>query len=435
MRRNRFKPLRRFEKPEDRRMMVADIDVDDGVLTVEGTSGDDFIYIRANPNDADELVVTVERIGGGVLAEAVIDLEDDEVEEIRAYGFDGDDGIVNETNIGAKLYGGNDNDRLWSDLVSDDTLDGGAGNDKLEGGRGNDRLIGGTGNDTFVFNFDGTESLGSDTVEEGAAQDVDELTFRSPPGAMTLDLSLTTQQAVVPGKLNLTLTSASGIENVDVMFDSFDDVIRGNSRDNRVSAGDGDDVVYGGEGADRLFGQGGNNELHGEGGDDELHGGGYLYGDAGFDKLYGGGSVDYLYGGTENDYLYGGSGDDWLYGGAGHDTLLGEFGRDHLYGEAGLDILWGGEQDDWLYGGGDNDELHGEAGDDHLDGGLGRDTLDGGSDDDYLDGGYDNYEDLLWGGLGRDTFVRHGRRFGRPPLADLRMDFNSAEDLIETIWH
>jgi Ca2+-binding RTX toxin-like protein len=415
MRRNRFKPLRRFEKLEDRRMMAADIDLDNGILTIEGTDNRDLIYVQYDPNDADEIRV---RIFDGqtyeMLEEENYDRED--VQQVVAYAFNGDDFLKNYSDIAATFYGGGDDDILHGGSAND-WLDGGEGNDILFGHQGNDDLLGGVGDDNYQFS--GT-TLGSDVVHEDASQDRDLLDLGGLAGPANIDLSITTAQTVNPTHLTLRLTSATGIE--DVIGTDFDDTIFGNSRNNYLSASNGSDTIYG------------------RGGDDELRGGwgtDYLYGDAGFDKLYGGSdlSSDYLYGGTENDYLYGGHGDDWLYGGAGHDTLLGEFGHDHLYGEAGLDLLWGGEQDDWLYGGGDDDELYGEAGDDHLDGGLGRDTLDGGSDDDYLDGGYDNYEDLLWGGLGRDTFVRHQRRSGRHPLADRRMDFNSAEDLIETILH
>jgi hypothetical protein len=46
MRRNKFKSLRKFERLENRWMMAADIDLDDDVLTIEGTSYDDYITIE-----------------------------------------------------------------------------------------------------------------------------------------------------------------------------------------------------------------------------------------------------------------------------------------------------------------------------------------------------------------------------------------------------
>ena len=47
MRRNKFKS-RKFENLEDRRLMVGDIDLDDGVLFIEGTDNDDVIIISEN---------------------------------------------------------------------------------------------------------------------------------------------------------------------------------------------------------------------------------------------------------------------------------------------------------------------------------------------------------------------------------------------------
>ena len=61
---------------------------------------------------------------------------------------------------------------------------------------------------------------------------------------------------------------------------------------------------------------------------------------------------------------------------------------------------------DWLAGGDDNDELIGRSGFDRLFGGGG---------DDILDGGDDGIRDILHGGTGGDTFVRHKHVFNDDP--------------------
>ena len=59
----------------------------------------------------------------------------------------------------------------------------------------------------------------------------------------------------------------------DVRGSRFDDVITGDSNDNRLDAGDGDDVIKGGAGDDRLEGGDGRDLLIGGSGDDLLIGG------------------------------------------------------------------------------------------------------------------------------------------------------------------
>jgi Ca2+-binding RTX toxin-like protein len=89
-----------------------------------------------------------------------------------------------------------------------------------------------------------------------------------------------------------------------------------------------------------------------------------------------------------------GAGDDVADGSQQHSArvslnLLGGMGNDTLLGGAGNDVLDGGDG---------NDTLHGGKGADKLIGGGGNDTLDGGSD---------CAKDVLTGGTGADTFVKH----------------------------
>jgi Ca2+-binding RTX toxin-like protein len=375
MRRNNLKSPRRFEQLEDRQMMAADIDLHDGILTIQGTNNQDKIVITTNPQDADEVLVTISnRQTGQVLEDAEYDLED--IDRIDAYGLGGNDEIRNEIYVQARLYGADGDDILVS-LGLDDVLDGGANNDTLDGGRGADDLIGGTGNDTYVF---WGSNMGNDEVIEAANADVDTLDFSALYG-VNIDLSLTTLQTVnVDDAIRVQLSSSTGIENVIGCNNGPGDTIRGNSRNNEIRGLGGDDYLYGAGGADKLFGGSGKD---------------HLYGDAGLDELSGEDGDDYLYGGTERDILRGGNGNDYLFGEAG------------------------------------NDDLYGEAGVDNLDGGADADLLDGG----YSPSVGPIVRDQLRGGTGVDTFVRH-RKTLQPTLRfEDFLDFNSAVDRVLEVWH
>jgi Ca2+-binding RTX toxin-like protein len=145
----------------------------------------------------------------------------------------GDDAI-----FGGTAAAGSDPD------TSPDVIYGGAGNDTIGGGQGNDSLSGGTGNDTYIFA--GT-NLGSDTVSEdpivpGPDTSIDTFDFSAfgKPASMDsintypviLHLDQTTPQEVNPGNLTLTLSSATGIENV--IGSRYADQIYGNARDNQI---------------------------------------------------------------------------------------------------------------------------------------------------------------------------------------------------------
>jgi Ca2+-binding RTX toxin-like protein len=89
-----------------------------------------------------------------------------------------------------------------------------------------------------------------------------------------------------------------------------------------------------------------------------------------------------------------------LAGGGGNDVLTAS--------HAGNTLMLGGDGNDILDGGGGNDLLYGDAGNDALNGGGGSDLLAGGIGNDTLDGGgTDGRRDILIGGLGAYTFVRH----------------------------
>jgi Ca2+-binding RTX toxin-like protein len=438
MRRDKFNLLRKFEKLEDRRMMAADISLDNGVLSVEGTDNADYISIEFDPNDDDKLVVT---INDPVTSEELLrvdDIDADDVDEIVVHALNGFDIVVNVTDIDSTLYGEGDKNWLFGGS-GDDKLFGGEGRDMLYGGQGDDELTGGAGGDEYIlsgtglwvggdsYNFSGTQ-LGSDVVFENADVDDDRLLFGE--FAVNLNLSLTTEQVVNPDHLRLRLSSATGIE--DVRGSNYGDTIRGNSRDNILTGGfDGVDTLFGEAGKDTLLGGPENDTLWGGSEDDTLSGDSgndHLYGETGLDTLNGGGNDDTLEGGAGNDtYVFAGNtlGTDEIIEAANADTDTLDFsGMPHgvtidltkvgtnyavnspnfklkLSSNTGIEDVRGSEYNDKITGNGRNNRLYGRGGNDEIRGGFGADTLDGGANDDIL---WTDALDQVYGGTGHDTF-------------------------------
>ena len=210
-----------------------------------------------------------------------------------------------------------------------------------------------------------------------------------------------------------------------------DDLVVGNSADNRIEGAAGNDSLAGADGNDTLRGDDGNDQLVGGADNDVINGG------DGSDTVSGGSGNDQIFAGPTdagNDVLVGDAGDDILGGGAGDDFVIGDGQSGTVLGlentgssldDNGHDTLFGGSGNDTLLGGGFNDKNSdgsfdvGEAsqsgtgnnvayagtGDDLLYGAAGADTLGGGTGDDTLDGGAG--DDVFYGGAGdtNDTGV------------------------------
>jgi Ca2+-binding RTX toxin-like protein len=344
-------------------------------------------------------------------------------------GNGGEDVFVNQTDATTRAYGGTQSDKFFGGSGQDtfyggggfDSLKGGGGadglyggenDDSLDGGTGDDVLDGGAGWDTYAFP---TSALGSDTVVEVAGADRDSLDFSLHAQGVTVDLALTSAQAVSPG-FTLTLSSATGIEQV--AGSAYGDTIKGNSRDNSLSGLGGDDFLYGRGGANSLNDGPGNDTV-----DFSQNAVGVTYTTAGgHDTVIGSPFADVLTGSSGNDQLEGRSGDDQLSGGSGDDSLISGRGYNTLNDGPGNDTVDFSQQDavggvafttagghdtvigtafaDILTGSGGNDQLEGRGGDDQLNGGLGNDSLYGGDHTDHLYGGFGN--DSLYGGNGND---------------------------------
>lgn len=330
-------------------------------------------------------------------------------------GYAGDDTLsIFSTIIGDDIiYGGAGNDTINSsggnDLIfgeegddylrgqdGDDDLRGDDGNDTLDGGNGIDKLFGGSGNDT-IHGGDGNDIIrggDGDDIMNGDAGDDD---IRAGIGADTLN----------GGNGNDLLIGEEGADIIN--GGAGDDLINGGDDGDTIDAGADNDTVYGGAGNDDINGGDGRDYLYGDEGNDTIRGGN------GIDNLYGGDGDDILYGDADNDLIFGNSGDDEIYGGNGadkirggsdNDTIEGGAGADDLRGEDGNDTIRGGTEDDYIEGGAGQDNLFGDDGDDIINGNGDNDTIYGGNGKDYIYGG--GGDDIIYGGAGNDKLYGNG---------------------------
>ena len=245
---------------------------------------------------------------------------------------EGDTFVANDIeNVEGAMYAENSltgdrrDNKLWGGMYADVLL-GGSGDDTLRGGQGEDELEGGRGDDTLVGGGHG------DSLEGGAGEDT--ASYAGSPESVTVRLHtslarggdadgdefnemVTADYAVFDDEDKETGRESETVPDIENLRGSGnDDVLAGDSRDNKIWGGDGHDKIYGGP-------HGGNDELHGEVGSD------YIYGGRGDDELYGDfrpstasytppqedSDEDY------NDMLYGGKGADKFWGGYGDDTI------------------------------------------------------------------------------------------------------------------
>ena len=302
----------------------------------------------------------------------------------------------------------------------------------------------------LTVNATSTDASGNEynTSFTVAVADVDSIAFYGLSGNDRFENRTNISSTALGGYGNDTLIGGSGVDTLnggvdnDTLYGDYvgdfggsGDTLRGGSGDDVINGGGGNDYLYGDFGNDTLRGNSGSDRLYGDyvffanydwfAGDDTLEGG------SGDDFLYGFGGADNLHGDGGNDYLSGGNGNDNLYGDRATDTYLA--GEDTLYGGNGNDYLFGYKRNDYLSGGNGVDILSGGNGNDRLLGGQGLDVLNGEAGNDYLDGGNDGTTDVLRGGTGADTFVRHFNLFG-PNVYDSFEDLE-AIDWIFTRWH
>jgi serralysin len=265
--------------------------------------------------------------------------------------YDGNDSVVNNTDVRMSARGWRGNDTLvggsQADLLDGDRGCEPPGNDKIYGRGGNDRIIAGDGAD-YVNAGDGNDNVSGDG------------------------------ECATPGRWG-------------------NDVIHGGNGNDTLFGDNGNDQVYGGNGNDYLEGDYGADRLDGGAGNDELSGdvdgsraaADILLGGPGRDLVNYGAyrksiTVD-LDGTSRDDGLPGehdtvGSDVEDVFGGFGNDRLIGNAAANTLDGFRGNDVILGREGDDRLEGGDGSNELYGEAGDDTLMTWTVSNLLDGGAD-------------------------------------------------------
>jgi Ca2+-binding RTX toxin-like protein len=150
-----------IETLENRRLLAATLN--NGVLEVTGTGGNDTITVRVENN----LVVLFFNVG-----EKNYKLGN--VKSVVVEGRAGNDWIANGSTIPVKFMGGDGAD-LLSGGNGNDTLVGNGGNDRLYGNGGTDVVNPGTGDDIVIG------GLGTDTVTYGARKTAVKVFFDGTP--------------------------------------------------------------------------------------------------------------------------------------------------------------------------------------------------------------------------------------------------------------
>jgi Ca2+-binding RTX toxin-like protein len=266
-----------IESLDARRLLSAA--VNDGILTITGTEGDDTINFWFPALNPDRIVVQV-NTSEDSFERAGISL-------IRVLSLDGDD-RVSPLNRGGQI-----DIRL--------SMDGGAGDDLLVGGLNNDTVIGNLGND----------DLRGDEGVDFADYRYVETTVSALASGLTYGLI-----ANVDGDTN-DITS-DGVDNIQL---DIEGILATRFRDS-ISQSGLDSFVFGLDGNDQIYGSSGND---------------FLDGGEGFNNIIGGSGADTLVGGSGNSTLEGDSGNDLLRGGSGDEMLAGGLGRDRYNGGPGFD--------------------------------------------------------------------------------------------------
>lgn len=264
--------------------------------------------------------------------------EDDWIE-----GFGGDDQLFGKGGDD-QLFGGDGYDKLFGEQGYDE-LFGGKGNDFLDGGDGDDWLEGGVGDDTLKGGS-GHDDLygdsGNDLLSGGAGRDY----FDGGAGIDTVSFA-DERASVVVNLADGDIDGADGREHIDdvenVVGTRFNDLIKGDHKDNKLEGGEGKDTLFGDRGNDTLDGGHGDDKIEGGIGDDTIVG---LFGNdilSGTDAHAAGrGEIDFVITGEGHDQVVLGDAHRAYYADQGFDDFAGisdfHVGQDKLvlFGSADL---------------------------------------------------------------------------------------------------
>ena len=188
-----------------------------------------------------------------------------------AYGTVTSD-IINGSDQAESIFSGNGDD-LVNGLAGNDYIDSGEGDDEISGGLGDDKMVGGTGDDTY--HIDSSKDTISEQANEGEDTVISNL--------KTYNLGEEIENLIFDNSA----ISATGNET--------DNVIEGNSKNNKIEGAAGDDTLLSGTGNDTVSGGSGNDIILTGDGNDKVDAG------AGNDVIIGGD-------GAGNDTYNGGEG-------------------------------------------------------------------------------------------------------------------------------
>ncbi len=137
----------KLEQLEDRRTPA--VSLTNGVLLIEGSAGNDFAAVTYNAGG--KVSVT--------LNNAVAKFDAADVDSILFLGGNGNDTLINRTDIDLVALAGDGNDIVIQRGNGDTQLFGGAGNDRLDCWLGDDFIDGGDGTDTVLGRAGGTDTF------------------------------------------------------------------------------------------------------------------------------------------------------------------------------------------------------------------------------------------------------------------------------------
>ncbi len=345
----------------------------DGVLEAQGGIDNDIINItfasswddNNNSNDSprsdgkiiggygdDTITITMNR------SDFFISLKADE--DNNETPQDGNDTVTLQGNYASSIIylGGGAN--TFNGGLGKDTAFGGSGNDTLFGNAGDDLLIGGTGTNQ-IDGGSGNDTIDYQNLSNAVTVNIDEkINYKNVGSPFDPEKSFEITSGRAFDEPKTTIDTLKNIENI--VASRFNDVLIGNSLDNKIFAGVGDDLLIGNAGNDLLDGGDGidtvsyrrdpgrvlvnleqNTATDGFGGIDQLFNFENVAGSAFSDRIIGNDKINILFGDAGDDVIEGRGGSDIIYGNDGKDSLLGENGDDKLIGGVGADTLNGGD--------------------------------------------------------------------------------------------
>jgi Ca2+-binding RTX toxin-like protein len=235
-----------LEELESRRFMSA-TSIEDGILVIRGTSGDDRINIHW------EL--------GGVCVSGSVEVLDPimGLRGVRVDAGDGNDRVeVRE-------------DAALAPFELPVTLNGGLGDDSLQGGSGNDVLVGGAGDNLLdgrggVNSLDGPtsplawahydHSSGTLTVHGTRKDDVIELIYRPWDSYLQYDISINGDTLESPDMVHVrrvVIEGGAGNDTIHVDAGELPATIYGGAGDDSIFGSSHADLLIGGTGHDMIF--------------------------------------------------------------------------------------------------------------------------------------------------------------------------------------